>query len=78
MGQCMVTKFITKKPIIYNGERTVSAINGVAGNGQLCKRMKLNHYFTTCTKTNSEWIEDFKLRPEKYKTSVRKYTDKAL
>ena len=31
----MLKKFTTKEPRIYNGERTVSSINGVGKTGQL-------------------------------------------
>ena len=56
---------MTKEKRTYNGERTVSSVNGVEKDWTVtCKRMKLYQYLIAYIQINSKLINDLNIRPE--------------
>ena len=61
----MGTLFLTKEARIYNGSKD-SLFNKWRWENWIatCRRIKLEHFLTPYTKTNSKWTKDLNIRPE--------------
>jgi hypothetical protein len=63
----MPTKFLTKVPKTYCGEKTASSKMLLENWISACRKLKLDPCLSPCTNINSKWIKDLNIRPETLK-----------
>ena len=60
----MGTLILTNEARIYNGAKSLFNKGCWENWTATCKRIKLEHFLTPCTKVNSKWIKELNVRPE--------------